>query len=151
LEAFDLLSSQHPPAVPLTAVHLGAPARDLHPVNDAPRLSSIGADVLQQIEVTDEHGDQHRVHIPIERDLTVVVDGRVIGKLWTLGSQPEWLVLGYLRNRRLIEDVTQIESVSIEWAATCGSVWKTSAAATVLTSSAVGWHCTVSAVTTSCC
>ncbi len=122
MEAFSALTPQHPSAVPLTAVHLGAPARELRAVTDAPHLRSIGAEVLRQIEVTDESGIHHAVHIPIERDLAVIVDGRLIGKLWTLGSQPEWLVLGYLRNRRIIENVTEIESVSIEWAAGTATV-----------------------------
>lgn len=104
------------PEFPSTGVCLGVRAIEVRPVVDAPRLSSIPAEVVKDIEVTDEYGDSHSIQIPIERDLTLVVDGRAIGKLWTLGPQPEWLVVGYLRNRRLIDDVNEIESVSIDWA-----------------------------------
>ena len=90
-------------------------ARGLTPVADAPRLTSGAGELLREIEITDEYGDHRSIQIPVERGLKVVVDGGAIGKLWTLGAQPEWLVLGYLRNRQLIDDVTQIESVSIEW------------------------------------
>jgi FdhD protein len=33
----------------------------------------------------------------------------------TLGAQPELLVLGYLRNQRLISDVSQVESITVDW------------------------------------
>jgi FdhD protein len=33
----------------------------------------------------------------------------------TLGASPELLVLGYLRNQRLIEDVTEVESITVDW------------------------------------
>jgi FdhD protein len=34
----------------------------------------------------------------------------------TLGAAPEWLVLGYLRNQRLIDDVAAVRSVEVDWA-----------------------------------
>lgn len=103
-------------------MHLGATARELQPISNAPRLGCAGADVVQEIEITDEHGDHHSAYVPIERDLSVTVDGRVIGKLWTLGSQPEWLVLGFLLNRRLIDNVTEVESAAIDWASGTATV-----------------------------
>jgi FdhD protein len=33
----------------------------------------------------------------------------------TLGAEPEWLVLGFLRNQRLIDSVDQIESITVDW------------------------------------
>jgi FdhD protein len=33
----------------------------------------------------------------------------------TLGAHPEWLVLGYLRNQRLVQSAAEIESVTVDW------------------------------------
>jgi len=54
------------------------------------------------------------LQVPIERPLTLMVDGREIVTLMTLGPAPEWLALGYLRNQRLIEDLTDIRSVEVD-------------------------------------
>ena len=47
--------------------------------------------------------------------LTVYVDKRELVTLMTLGAEPELLVLGYLRNQRLVKDVTDIESITVDW------------------------------------
>ena len=49
-----------------------------------------------------EHGEPQSIAIPAERALTVYVDKRELVTLMTLGAHPEWLVLGYLRNQRLV-------------------------------------------------
>ena len=82
---------------------------------DAPRLSAARCDALREIEIVDEYGERRRVHIPIERPLTVYVDRRELVTLMTLGSAPELLVLGYLRNQRLIESQREVESIQVEW------------------------------------
>jgi FdhD protein len=33
----------------------------------------------------------------------------------TLGAHPEWLVLGYLLNQRLIRAATEVESITVDW------------------------------------
>jgi FdhD protein len=43
------------------------------------------------------------------------VDKRELVTLMTLGERPEWLVLGYLRNQRLVKSVDEIESVTVDW------------------------------------
>ena len=53
--------------------------------------------------------------IPAERDLTVYVDKRELVTLMTLGAHPEWLVLGYLRNQRLVRSVAEVESITVDW------------------------------------
>jgi formate dehydrogenase assembly factor FdhD len=51
-----------------------------------------------------EYGEtEKRISIPAERALTVYVDKRELVTLMTLGAHPEWLVLGYLRNQRLVQ------------------------------------------------
>lgn len=80
-----------------------------------PRLTAARAPLVEEIEVLDEHGAVRRVSIPAERPLTVFVDRRELVTLMTLGVAPEWLVLGYLRNQRLVDAVDAIESVTVDW------------------------------------
>ena len=47
--------------------------------------------------------------------MTLVVDDREIVTLMTLGTHPEALALGFLRNQRLIEDLEEIVSVEVDW------------------------------------
>jgi FdhD protein len=47
--------------------------------------------------------------------LTVFVDKRELVTLMTLGSAPELLVLGYLRNQRLVESVADLDSITVDW------------------------------------
>jgi len=65
--------------------------------------------------VVDEFGESRTLSIPAERDLTVYVDKRELVTLMTLGGHPEWLVLGYLRNQRLVDSVHDIESITVDW------------------------------------
>ena len=65
--------------------------------------------------MVNEHGVHDQASIPAERALTVYVDKREIVTLMTLGAHPELLVLGYLRNQRLVGDVSEVESITVDW------------------------------------
>lgn len=80
-----------------------------------PRLTQARAPLTQAIEAVNEYGDVETVSIPAERALTVYVDKRELVTLMTLGAQPELLVLGYLRNQRLVQSVCDIESITVDW------------------------------------
>ena len=80
-----------------------------------PRLTQSRAPLTHTIAVVNEFGDSQSLEIPSERALTVYVDKRELVTLMTLGAQPEWLVLGYLLNQRLIQNVRDIESVTVDW------------------------------------
>ena len=82
-----------------------------------PRLTQAQAELTRHIDVVNEHGTREQVSIPAERALTVYVDKREIVTLMTLGAHPELLVLGYLRNQRLVEDVSEVESITVDWEA----------------------------------
>ena len=71
--------------------------------------------MVQAVSVTNQHGDVLQTRIPAERPLTVYVDKRELVTLMTLGAHPEWLVLGYLRNQRLVDSVEEIESITVDW------------------------------------
>jgi FdhD protein len=80
-----------------------------------PVLTATRAPLTRSVETVNEHGEVETISIPAERDLTVYVDKRELVTLMTLGAHPEWLVLGYLRNQRLVEAVEAIESVTVDW------------------------------------
>lgn len=80
-----------------------------------PRLTQAKADLTREVTVVDESGQSRIIRIPAERDLTVYVDKRELVTLMTLGAHPEWLVLGYLLNQRLVSGVQEIESITVDW------------------------------------
>src|SRR5512141_1119552 len=87
----------------------------LQPLPGAPRLTAVQGELLREITILDEYGDRRAIHIPAERPLTVFVDKRELVTLMTLGASPELLVLGYLRNQRLVDSVDDIESITVAW------------------------------------
>ncbi len=82
-----------------------------------PHLTQVQSELTRHIEVVNEHGVLEQVSIPAERALTVYVDKREIVTLMTLGAHPELLVLGYLRNQRLVNDVSEVDSITVDWEA----------------------------------
>ncbi len=80
-----------------------------------PRLTQARAELMRQISVVNEFGETSQVHIPAERALTVYLDKKELVTLMTLGASPEYLVLGFLLNQRLIQSVSEIESVTVDW------------------------------------
>ena len=87
-----------------------------------PRLTQARAPLTREVDVLDEHGHAQRIAIPAERDLTVYVDRRELVTLMTLGAHPEWLVLGYLRNQRLVRSIDEVESVTVDWEVSSAAV-----------------------------
>ena len=85
------------------------------PTADLPRLTQAQAPLTRAVEVLNEHGLTRQLEIPAERPLTVYVDKRELVTLMTLGAHPEWLVLGYLLNQRLIRAATEVESITVDW------------------------------------
>ena len=80
-----------------------------------PHLTQAQAPLTSEIDAVNEYGELHKVSIPAERALTVYVDNRELVTLMTLGANPELLVLGYLRNQRLVKEVADIESITVDW------------------------------------
>ena len=87
-----------------------------------PRLTQASAPLTERVRAVDEHGQAIEVSIPAERALTVYVDKRELVTLMTLGAHPEWLVLGYLRNQRLIGALHEVESITVDWEVGAASV-----------------------------
>jgi FdhD protein len=80
-----------------------------------PYLTQAQAPLTSEIDAVNEYGEVHKVSIPAERPLTVYVDKRELVTLMTLGANPELLVLGYLRNQRLVRAAADIESITVDW------------------------------------
>jgi FdhD protein len=99
----------------VNALVLGSRAQTLKPLDDAPQLSRATTELLCEVTVVDERGEQRSLRLPTERALRVMLDDRELVTLMTLGAAPEWLTIGYLRNQRLIDRVDAIESVIVDW------------------------------------
>jgi FdhD protein len=80
-----------------------------------PYLSQATAPLTCEVNALNENGVLETVSIPAERALTVYVDKRELVTLMTLGAYPELLVLGFLRNQRLVQAVSEIDSITVDW------------------------------------
>lgn len=67
------------------------------------------------VKAVNEKGEQVDKFIACERPLTVYLNWRPIVTLMTLGARAEALSLGYLKNQGFISDLTQLESVIVDW------------------------------------
>ena len=83
--------------------------------NLEPLLSSAGLRPTHPVEAIDEFGTMRDMRVAGEFPLTIKVDDREVVTLMTLGTYPELLALGYLRNQRLIESVYDIKSIKVDW------------------------------------
>ena len=90
-------------------------AAALPAVAGAPHLSNSVASLLEEIASVDQHGQPRKTLLPCERPLTIRMAGRDLITLMTLGASPELLVLGFLRNQRIIENAADIESLHVDW------------------------------------
>lgn len=80
-----------------------------------PEMSQAGLAPTHAVEAVDEFGETRALHIAGEFPLTLKVDGREIVTLMTLGTYPEALTLGYLRNQRMVENLADVKSVQVDW------------------------------------
>jgi FdhD protein len=80
-----------------------------------PRLSNATRAATVEVESVNERGERLATSIAGEHPLTIYLDKRELVTLMTLGQNPEALVIGYLRNQRLVHSITDIESVQVDW------------------------------------
>jgi len=99
------------------------------PAQLKPRLTRARAPLTRRVTVRNEFGEVSDAAIPAERALTVYLDKHELVTLMTLGGEPELLVLGFLRNQRLIDSVEQIESITVDWSIGEGEVGEPGVAA----------------------
>src|SRR5215471_7998467 len=106
----------------VSAVAVRPAALERRPIDAAPQLSSASGQLLRELQVIDEYGDHHTIRVPVERPLSIVMDGAQIATLWTLGAAPEWLVLGYLWAQQLVSEVGAVQSITVDWQSGTASV-----------------------------
>jgi FdhD protein len=109
--------SPHP-----SADSAAAPLPRLPHLPGLPRLTAAGCELTREIVIVDETGSRRPLRIPCERPLTLFVDRRELVTLMTLGARPELLVLGYLLNQRLVDELAQVESISVDWEVAAAAV-----------------------------
>ncbi|EIJ44233.1 uncharacterized protein required for formate dehydrogenase activity [Beggiatoa alba B18LD] len=80
-----------------------------------PMMSQAGLKPTFSVLALDEYGLTNEVHIAGESPLTLFIDNKEVVTLMTLGIYPEALTIGYLRNQRFIEYLTEIKSVCVNW------------------------------------
>ncbi len=80
-----------------------------------PTLTNAARPATFTVDAVDEHGALQPTPIAGEHPLTIYVDKREILTIMTLGAAPEALVIGYLRNQRLLNSIDEIVSVQVDW------------------------------------
>lgn len=93
----------------------GAGIAGTDPAAGRPRLSDCSLAPTERVLMLDQDGVRREVPAALERALTIKVDGDELVTLMTIGTCPELLVLGYLRNQRLVASAGDIESVMVDW------------------------------------
>jgi FdhD protein len=99
--------------------------------NYKPQLTNAARPATFEVEAYNERGEMVPTSIAGEHPLTLYVDKREIVTLMTLGHAPEALVIGYLRNQRLVPSLAEIRAVQVDWET--GSVAITTASGQELT------------------
>ena len=78
-------------------------------------LSNSGLSPTNEILAFNHLGENVNVKVAGELPLTIKIDGEELITLMTLGTRPEELTLGYLRNQGLIDSIDDIISVDVKW------------------------------------
>jgi FdhD protein len=87
------------------------------PQRRLPQLSNAGLKATANVTACNEYNELVEGAIAVERALTIYLDKREIVTLMTLGNHPELLILGWLRNQRMIEDIEAIKAIQVDWEA----------------------------------
>jgi FdhD protein len=78
-------------------------------------ISETGLNPTHSVTALDEYGQARVVQVAGEVPLTLWVDDREVVTLMTLGTYPEALALGYLRNQFWVNTLAEIKSVQVNW------------------------------------
>ena len=80
-----------------------------------PKMSDAGMESIYQVAAHNQYGEEKIINIVGELPLTIKVDGQELVTLMTLGTHPEKLALGYLRNQALFDSPAEIDSIRVDW------------------------------------
>ncbi len=80
-----------------------------------PEMTNAGLAFSKTTEAIDEQGNSRKIELVGERALTLYVDKQEIVTLMTMGTHPELLTLGYLKNQGFFEHIDEIKAVQVDW------------------------------------
>jgi len=80
-----------------------------------PEMTDAGLSVSTTVTGVDETGARRELQLVGERALTIYVDKQEIVTLMTIGSHPEILTLGYLKNQGFFDSLDEISVVQVDW------------------------------------
>jgi FdhD protein len=80
-----------------------------------PEMSNAGLGFSKPAIAIDEHREPREIELVGERALTLYVDKQEIVTLMTMGTHPELLTLGYLKNQGFFESLDDIKAVQVDW------------------------------------
>jgi FdhD protein len=80
-----------------------------------PLLTDAARPATFEVEAYNERGEMVPTAIAGEHPLTLYLDKREIVTIMTLGHAPEALVIGYLRNQRLVSSLEEVAAVQVDW------------------------------------
>jgi len=80
-----------------------------------PQLSNASLNATAAAVALDEYGQARDGFIAAERPLTIYLDKREVVTLMTMGCEPELLILGWLRNQNLLNDLDQLKAIQVDW------------------------------------
>jgi len=80
-----------------------------------PEISNAGLGFSKSVIGIDESGNERQLELVGERALTLYVDKQEIVTLMTMGTHPELLTLGYLKNQGFFESINEIKVVQVDW------------------------------------
>ncbi len=83
--------------------------------SNRPQMSHAGQGFSTSTIAVDECGNSREIELVGERALTLYVDKQEIVTLMTMGTHPELLTLGYLKNQGFFEDIDEIKVVQVDW------------------------------------
>jgi len=95
------------------------------PSEYSPEMTNAGLQPTQKVLVKDEYKNTRELNIAQERPLTIYIDSYEIVTLMTLGTRPELLALGYVKNQGLITNLNEIKSVQIDWDVNAAAITST--------------------------
>ncbi len=84
-------------------------------LNDKPQMSHAGLSFSKPVVAIDEYGQTRNIELVGERALTLYVDKQEIVTLMTMGTHPELLTLGYLKNQGFFDAIADIKIVQVDW------------------------------------
>lgn len=85
------------------------------PQSFRPEMSQAGLSPTRSVTAVDEYRNTRELEIADEQPLTIYLDRQEVVTLMTLGTQPELLTLGYLRNQGLVKSIKDIKSIHVDW------------------------------------